>query len=96
MASVIIHSHPAEGHTGQPRTAEYTETEWASGDCGAAYDPLTRDCLDKGQRVQIGDRIHVNPIAFYRRFIGCNGPDGAAQPDDRPMPIHFIGQGVPA
>ena len=67
MATILILSHPAPGCTGPTYRTEYSETEWASGDCGALYDPATRASLDRGERVRIEDRIFVNPIAFYQR-----------------------------
>ena len=64
MTNRIIHSHPAPGCTGRDYQIEYTATEWASGDI---FDAKTRAQLDRGEPVHIADRIHVDPIAFYKR-----------------------------
>ena len=70
LTNRIIHSHPAPGCTGRVYRTEYTASEWASGDIFPAD---IRDRLDAGLTVHIGDRIHVNPIAFYDRHRATEG-----------------------
>jgi hypothetical protein len=66
LTNRIIHSHPAPGCTGREYQTEYTFTEWASGDIFTAF---IRHRLDEGWTHREGDRIHVNPIAFYKRTL---------------------------
>jgi hypothetical protein len=66
LTNRIIHSHPAPGCTGREYQTEYTASEWASGDI---FTTDIRAWLDDGLTVRIEDRIHVNPIAFYRRKL---------------------------
>lgn len=76
LTNRIIHSHPAPGCTGQEYQIEYNAAEWASGDIFTAF---IRDRLDEGWTHRDGDRIHVIPVAFYKRTLMITPPiEGAA------------------